>query len=229
MQFYAYVFLLPAALWYAGERFKLFQRNWLRNGLAMVGIGALLFSAVYRFDVSLSNPESVATREVAAFIERLPESAETRIFVSAYDNHRLLRAARYRSFELRGNPVYFRQDRLQADSIAAAYDAIIACGPEAEQALQEFDTRFAVVGKTSAAISPVVTRVVENSLSDQLQAYFDARGETVLVNEEWVVVPADLPVFCRFDSNQPQSVSTGQEYRGIREYGDRGSRPVKTA
>ncbi len=202
VQFYCYLFLVPAFLIFWWDRLHL-DRNAIRRwSLAVVCGGAMLYSVVYRFDLTLTDPISPATAEVAAFVKALPGHADRRIFVTQYDNHRLLRTARYRSFLLRGNPTYFQQDKVRADSIETAYTRIIEGGPAAEDQLREFGTEFAIVGKTSAGISPVMNQEGSDPAREHVTAYFRRYAEPVLENAEWVVFRLEYPF--RDHSGEPE-------------------------
>ena len=194
VQFYCFVFLVPAFVVFLYDRWRLDRRPRLQWMLVILCAGAFVYNAVYRFELTLTDPVSPETAEVAEFIRSVPNHADTRFFVTERDNHLLLRTARYRSFLLRGNPTYFRQDKPQADSIEQAYREIVATGEKTERWLEEFETRYAILGKTAAAISPVMNEISRDPAGARMLAWFRERTEPVLENSEWAVFALDYPL-----------------------------------
>lgn len=187
IQFYCYIFVIPTFVVYLYRVSNLNIRRTFIGGVALICSLALLYSVVYRPGFTLSRPVSDATLETEQFIEALDNNADRRIFVTEFDNHRLAREVRYRSFLLRGNPIYFRQDKRQADSVEFAYQRIVERGDRAEKWLKEFGTEYAVIGKTAFNISPVASKTTANPLGAEMAVFFRSHSQPVLENEEWVV------------------------------------------
>jgi hypothetical protein len=82
---------------------------------------------------------------------------------------------------------------VRADSIEAAYTRIIEGGPAAEDQLREFGTEFAIIGKTTALISPVMNQEGSDPAREAMTAYFRRYAEPVLENTEWVVFRLEYP------------------------------------
>ncbi|MGH8014608.1 MAG: hypothetical protein ACREBV_00255, partial [Candidatus Zixiibacteriota bacterium] len=188
VQFYVFIFMLPGFLHILYAKFGIESKRILKWGLVITASLSMLYSVFYRNEIVPGNPRPVETTELVNFIKTIPNHANTRFFVTEFDNHQLVREVRYRSFLLRGNPIYFRQDKFQADSVFEAYNRIIECGPGAKQALREFDTRYAIIGKSSFNISPIKSKITENELSVKMIAYFNEHGNIVFDNKQWIVI-----------------------------------------
>jgi hypothetical protein len=176
------------------------SRKWLLTGLAGVCTLAMWYSVVYSYGVVLSAPISNDTREVIQYIRDIPDHAHRRFFITEYDNHRLAREVPYRSFLLRGNPIYFRLDKVQADSIDNAYRAIVNRGPDAKHWLEIFNTEYAVIGKEYTNISPVRGKRTRGEHEAAMRDWFDRRSTKVLENNQWVIYRLSYPLGGRSQS-----------------------------
>lgn len=188
IQFYAFLFLLPAFCYYLWNRFDLLERHRRLTAIACSILSlALIFTVVYRFEINAYNNLPAARSEVIRFIENLPNHAHTRIFLTEPDTQILAREVRFRSFILSGHPTYFRQDEKQADSVYNAYISILNRAEDARASLVEFETKYAIVGKSPVNLSPVISKVAENSLSESMIEFFDNFGTVRLENDNWVI------------------------------------------
>lgn len=188
IQFYAFLFLLPGFCRYLWSRFDIFRHH--RRIAILSGVVfslAIIFTVIYRFDINVYNNLPETQKEIVRFIKKIPNHAQTRIFLTEYDTQILAREVRFRSFILAGHPTYFRQDERQADSVYNAYTAILNRGDETLGRLEEFDTRFAIIGKASVNLSPVISSMSENSLADNMIGYFKKIATVVLENDDWVI------------------------------------------
>jgi hypothetical protein len=193
IQFYCFLFLFPAFVHVLFTKYEIGKKKKIKWVLVGSCSLMLLSSVVYRNEATINSPVSYGTKQLINYIRMIPNHANRRFFVSEYDNHRLSREIRFRSFLLKGNPIYFRVDKHHGDSIKMAYDGIIRQDINSEKLLREFNTEYAIVGKSSINISPVIGKKNENILSTRLLSYFRKNADTVFENKEWVIFKLAYP------------------------------------
>ncbi len=188
IQFYAFLLPLPVFFRYVWTRFDpLVRRRRMTMAVALVFSLAIMFTVIYRFEPNINNNLPATRREVIQFINNIPNHAQTRIFLAENDTQILAREVRFRSFILSGHPTYFRQDERQADSVYNAYMMILSRTYQSLDRLAEFDTKYAIIGKSSVNLSPVINQISENSSPDRMIGYFKKVGSVVLENDDWVI------------------------------------------
>jgi len=188
IQFHCFLFMMPGFMIFVFSRLGDSRGRIFKYGLTIIGAGVMLFTVVYRFSPDFDNPLPRETKEVVAWIESLPDHADTRIFTTGLDALILCREVRFRTFILdQYNPVYFRLDKTQADSIYNAYQSIVNTDNRAEFWLKTFDTRYAIIGKKAVNISPVMTKITENEKAGHMLSFFGDRGEMIFENSHWAV------------------------------------------
>lgn len=154
--------------------------RWGGPGLATLAVGTIGYT-VWHSGFGATSAPSPATQAVIRFIERLPDHAETRIFVTESNLRRLLPFVEFRSFVNHAHGRYYSQDLASAAQMYEAYRDIRDRSGQWQADLARYDVRYLAFRHAEGGAEREAAR-----------RYLDGSA-VVKANPEWWVVKAPRP------------------------------------